>query len=57
METEPVVTFSMALVLVALSEAHGGELTRIAVERAQPVGRKRGWKPFMAVTQWSLVKR
>ena len=30
---------------------------RIAVERAEPVGRYRGWRPSMGVTQWSLVKR
>lgn len=51
------VTLDSAALLLALADEHGGELTRLAVERAQPVGRKRGWKPFMAVTQWSLVKR
>ena len=40
-----------------IGTGRAGELTRIAVERAVPVGRKRGWKPFLAVTQWSLVKR
>ena len=51
------VTLESAALLADLAAAEGGELTRIAVERAVPVGRKRGWKPFMAVTQWSLVKR
>ena len=51
------VTLDSAALLADLAAAEGGELTRIAVERAVPVGRKRGWKPFMAVTQWSLVKR
>lgn len=39
-----------------LQAKHGGDLTRISVERAAPVGRLRGWRPAMSVTQWSLVK-
>ena len=38
-----------------LFDAHawlGGSLTRIAVERAQSVGRKRGWRAGMPVTHW-----
>jgi precorrin-6Y C5,15-methyltransferase (decarboxylating) len=27
------------------------------VNRAEPVGPFRGWRPFMPVTQWSLIKR
>jgi precorrin-6B C5,15-methyltransferase / cobalt-precorrin-6B C5,C15-methyltransferase len=34
----------------------GGSLTRIAVSRAEPVGGLLGWRPLMAVTQWSAVK-
>lgn len=34
----------------------GGELTRVSVERAEPVGRFHGWKPFMTVTQWRVEK-
>ena len=34
----------------------GGELTRIAVQRASPVGGFTGWRPAMPVTVWSLVK-
>ncbi len=34
----------------------GGDLTRIAVSRAEPVGSLLGWRPLMAVTQWSAVK-
>jgi len=36
---------------------HGGELTRIAVDRAEPLGSMRGWRSAMTVTQWSLLKR
>ena len=34
----------------------GGELCRIAVSRAEPVGRLSGWRPLMPVTQFSVVK-
>ena len=34
----------------------GGDLTRIAVSRASPVGSMQGWRPAMPVTQWSWVK-
>ncbi len=36
---------------------HGGELTRIHVERAAPVGSFTGWTPGRAVTQWAFTKR
>ncbi len=42
-----------------LGEAHaalGGELTRVAVEHAAPVGTFTGWTPARAVTQWCWVK-
>ena len=35
----------------------GGELTRIAVARAEPVGPYSGWRPLMPVTQLAMVKR
>jgi precorrin-6Y C5,15-methyltransferase (decarboxylating) len=34
----------------------GGELTRIAIQRAEPVGKFLGWKAITPVTQWSVVK-
>ena len=43
----------------ALLDAHtkyGGELTRIAVSHADPVGGLTGWRPSMPVTQWSVAK-
>ncbi|KAA9007052.1 precorrin-6y C5,15-methyltransferase (decarboxylating) subunit CbiE [Histidinibacterium aquaticum] len=51
------VTLESEAELVALHARHGGQLARIAVHRAEPVGRLTGWRPFMPVTQWSLVKR
>lgn len=51
------VTLESEAVLMDLHARHGGELVRIAVHRAEPVGRLTGWRPAMPVTQWSLVKR
>ncbi|RYH09334.1 precorrin-6y C5,15-methyltransferase (decarboxylating) subunit CbiE [Tropicimonas sp. IMCC6043] len=48
------VTLESEAVLATLYARHGGDLTRIAISRAQPVGRRTGWKPAMPVTQWSL---
>jgi len=43
--------------LLAKSYAdHGGELTRIHVETAAPVGTFTGWTPSRGVTQWAWVK-
>jgi precorrin-6Y C5,15-methyltransferase (decarboxylating) len=40
-----------------LQARHGGDLTRLSVSRVAPVGPRRGWRPAMAVVQWSLMKR
>ncbi|NIY71698.1 precorrin-6y C5,15-methyltransferase (decarboxylating) subunit CbiE [Marivivens donghaensis] len=51
------VTLEGEAVLRDLYAKHGGDLARISVERASPVGGLTGWRPAMAVTQWSLIKR
>ena len=43
--------------LIARHAALGGDLTRIAIARAEPVGGKTGWHPAMPITQWSFVNR
>ena len=43
--------------LIALHERLGGDLVRLSVSRAEPVGALRGWRPSMPVTQWSAIKR
>lgn len=50
------VTLAGEAQLLALQAAHGGELVRIAVSRAEPLGGHMGWRPLMPVTIWSLVK-
>src|SRR5690606_11257939 len=46
------VTLGMEALLIAGQAAHGGELTRIAISRAAPLGGMSGWRPAMPVTQW-----
>lgn len=50
------VTLESEAVLLAKHAEMGGELVRIAVERAEPVGPYRGWRPLMPVTQWRIAK-
>jgi len=51
------VTLESEAVLAELHAEFGGELVRIAVQKAEAVGSYRGWRAAMPVTQWSLVKR
>ncbi|MFD2250523.1 precorrin-6Y C5,15-methyltransferase (decarboxylating) [Pseudochelatococcus lubricantis] len=50
------VTLAMETLLLDLHRRHGGELTRIALARAAPLGGMTGWRPAMPVTQWRWVK-
>lgn len=49
------VTFETEAMLAAAYREHGGELTRIQVEHAAPLGSFTGWRPGRAVTQWALT--
>ena len=51
------VTLESESILLQLFAKMGGDLTRIAIQRADPVGHLTGWRPMMPVTQWSMVKR
>jgi precorrin-6Y C5,15-methyltransferase (decarboxylating) len=51
------VTLESEAVLLDLYKTHGGQLVKLQVNRAEPVGPLTGWRPLMPVTQWSLVKR
>ena len=50
------VTAESDVVLVAARAEWGGELARIAVEVAEPIGRLTGFRPFRTVTAWAAVK-
>ena len=50
------VTIETQALLIARYAAHGGDLTTIAIARADPVGHLHGWRPAMPVTQWAVTK-
>jgi precorrin-6Y C5,15-methyltransferase (decarboxylating) len=50
------VTLETEALLASAYAGHGGELTRIAVESAAPLGSFTGWTPSRAVTQWAVTK-
>ena len=50
------VTLETEALLIAAHQDHGGELVRLAVAHASPVGSLTGWRPAMPVTQWSWRK-
>lgn len=51
------VTLETELALAEAYRAHGGELTRLSVETATPLGGFTGWTPARTVTQWFLTLR
>ncbi len=50
------VTLETESVLAERYRAHGGELTRLHVEHAAPIGSFTGWSPARAITQWAVTK-
>ena len=51
-----VVSVEGEAVLDRWHSAHGGSLTRVAITRCEPLGRFRGWRPLMPVTQLAATK-
>ncbi|WP_329118676.1 precorrin-6y C5,15-methyltransferase (decarboxylating) subunit CbiE [Streptomyces sp. NBC_01353] len=50
------VTMESEALLAERYRRHGGELVRLAVAQAVPVGGFTGWRQAMPVTQWSVTK-
>ena len=50
------VTIETEALLVHWFQTHGGELVRLSVERAEPLGSFTGWTPARTITQWSITK-
>ncbi|HEX8005657.1 MAG TPA: precorrin-6y C5,15-methyltransferase (decarboxylating) subunit CbiE [Trebonia sp.] len=50
------VTLQTERILADTYLRHGGELTRVAVETAAPLGSFTGWTPARIVTQWALTR-
>ena len=49
------VTLETESALLQLHAQHGGDLLRIELAQAAPLGRMRGWQPSRAVVQWSVM--
>ncbi len=39
-----------------LQSQYGGDLSRIAIQQAEPIGKFLGWKALAPITQWCVVK-
>jgi len=50
------VTLEGEQALIAARAAHGGQLARIEIAHAEPLGSFTGWRAQMPVVQWSAVK-
>jgi len=50
------VTLETETLLLGRHAALGGELLRLAISRAEPLGEKIGWRAAMPVTQWRWIK-
>jgi precorrin-6Y C5,15-methyltransferase (decarboxylating) len=50
------VTLETETLLATSYAEHGGELSRISVEHAAPIGSFTGWTPARAVTQWAVSR-
>jgi precorrin-6B C5,15-methyltransferase / cobalt-precorrin-6B C5,C15-methyltransferase len=50
------VTIETEALLVARRTTLGGDLTRVAIARVEPIGDREGWRPALPVTQWVWMK-
>jgi len=50
------VTLETEALLSELHQRHGGELMRIELAHAAPLGRYRSWQAARPILQWSAVK-
>jgi precorrin-6Y C5,15-methyltransferase (decarboxylating) len=50
------VTLETESLIAQWYKTHGGDLVRLSVQRAAPVGTMTGWRPAMPITIWSVTK-
>jgi precorrin-6Y C5,15-methyltransferase (decarboxylating) len=50
------VSLEAEAVLLAVYREHGGELRRLSIESAAPLGNMTGWRPALPVMQWRVHK-
>lgn len=51
-----VVTLETEALLSDLQQRHGGELMRVEIAQAEPLGRYRSWKAARPIVQWSAIR-
>ncbi|WP_338462677.1 precorrin-6y C5,15-methyltransferase (decarboxylating) subunit CbiE [Synechococcus elongatus IITB7] len=51
------VTLESEQLLLTEQQRLGGELSRVAVQRAEPIGRFLSWKALAPITQWTVIKK
>jgi precorrin-6B C5,15-methyltransferase / cobalt-precorrin-6B C5,C15-methyltransferase len=49
------VTLESEALLIAAAERRGGDLLRIELAEAAPLGSRRGWAPARPVVQWRVT--
>ncbi|MGY3590623.1 precorrin-6Y C5,15-methyltransferase (decarboxylating) [Bradyrhizobium sp. USDA 4341] len=50
------VTLETEALLADLHQRHGGELMRVEIAQAEPLGRYRSWKVARPIVQWSAIR-
>ncbi|MDH2380036.1 precorrin-6y C5,15-methyltransferase (decarboxylating) subunit CbiE [Bradyrhizobium sp. CER78] len=50
------VTLETEALLSDLHQRHGGELMRVEIAQAEPLGRYRSWKAARPIVQWSVIR-
>lgn len=50
------VTIETEALVMSRRATLGGELSRVAIARAEPIGSRQAWRPALPVTQWIWVK-
>lgn len=50
------VTLETEALLSDLQQRHGGELMRVEIAQAEPLGRYRSWKATRPIVQWSAIR-
>lgn len=50
------VTLESEVAVLRAYHAHGGTLTRLGIERAEPLGKRLTWRPALPIIQWASNK-
>jgi precorrin-6Y C5,15-methyltransferase (decarboxylating) len=50
------VTIESEQILLAARAEYGGDLVKLAVSHAEPIGRHTAWRPALSIVQWTARK-